>query len=126
MALKSICDRLGINVHDDVFAYTLPSTNHAEHHDYVRAAFECLMTEKEVQELLVAHKIPEDLVDPDAHLMADMLLEIMEKEPKLLREFESSLREQDSDLWKSLRAAFDDNDGILPTLLANTLLAYSA
>lgn len=125
-ALKSICDRLGINVHDDVFAYTLPSTNHAEHHDYVRAAYECLMTEKEVQELLVAHKIPDDLVDPDVQLVADMLLEILEKEPQLLREFEGSMREQDSDLWKSLRATFDDNDEILPTLLADTLLAYSA
>jgi hypothetical protein len=109
-ALKDICGRMGIDVENDVLPYYTPHGAVIEHQDFVRAAHECLLAERDVRKMLKSNEtIPEDLVEPDLDLMANMLSEILEQNPSVLKELVNNLKVHDPSFWKVVNSKADDD-----------------
>jgi hypothetical protein len=112
-ALKDICGRMGIDVYNDILQYTSQGAA-IEHQDFVRAAHECLVAERDVRKMLKSNEtIPEDLVDPDSDLMADMLSEILEQNPAVLKELINNLKVNDPSFWQVINPKTDDGEEVI-------------
>lgn len=111
-ALKSICDRIGLDVETHVFPYLFENEQYGEggdsstnaggevevtkrehtHLDYVKAAEECFLIEQEMDRL--------SLEDPD--LMEALEREALEDDPELLAEVIADVLAQDPSLMDEL------------------------
>jgi hypothetical protein len=116
---------MGIDIHELVFPFIIAKERDAEHKHYVRAAYECLVVEKDIHDMIKSNDIPEEYIDADPDVMADMLLAIFEDNPEVLKELETKMKEQDPDLWRTLRATLEDSDETSPELLADALRMLS-
>eukprot|EP00541_Cyclophora_tenuis_P011800 CAMPEP_0116542414 /NCGR_PEP_ID=MMETSP0397-20121206/1005_1 /TAXON_ID=216820 /ORGANISM="Cyclophora tenuis, Strain ECT3854" /LENGTH=190 /DNA_ID=CAMNT_0004066425 /DNA_START=67 /DNA_END=639 /DNA_ORIENTATION=- len=110
--LDAICQRVGLNATTDVFPFleeldtddddddhdkTRPS-----HHDYVTAAYECLMIEQDVQLMLHDYNLfPPDLSDRRGQAL--VLQDVLDREPLLLKQLEEELQQRAPELWTKMQ-----------------------